>query len=101
MTKLMIGLLVALSVAMVSNSNATGAAETVTYEQCLGTCAENMPTICKPAYEAQSQGRLTQEQVDQLCQCGVLVCANACLTESDASSQVRALPQVCYDIGAY
>jgi hypothetical protein len=81
-------------------AGATGAAAD-RYSECKRSCEdeETFAVICKPAIDSMNQGNITQEQVDQLCACGVLLCANVCTREFGEPTQVRPYPTSCVELG--
>jgi hypothetical protein len=100
--KAIIGTLVAvvalLALASPHEAGATGASID-RYSECKQSCEANYDVICKPALDRQQRGDITQEQVDQLCTCGVLLCANVCTREFGEPTQVRPYPDACVELG--
>ena len=68
---------------------------------CFAACQANYDEICEPARAAAARGKVPEEQVAPMCDCGVRVCANACAAESGTPSAAQPLPQVCHDLGVY
>ena len=92
-------------------SQDAGAADTATpagtatagdiWSGCFAACQANYDEICEPAVIAAGNGKIPEEQVAPMCDCGVRVCANVCVADSGDPSAARPLPQVCHDLGVH
>jgi uncharacterized membrane protein len=70
------------------------------YTSCVKTCQANTAGTCASIPVRQVRSEVNQMEVALWCACGLLVCANVCVTDSGEPLQTHPLPQVCRDIGA-
>ena len=85
---------------LAANSASVGVPGSV-YSGCEQACRENAEDICAAAERAADEGRLDRSVAGEICECGILVCANTCVEESGQSAEARPPPQRCLDLGVY